>query len=316
MAGAGELRIEEADVEGRVVDDQAAVAEKVDELLGDRREERLVGTGSDRDRPWTAKAPAATAPLGVDVGVIAAPGRKVVEELDAADLDHPVAGRRIGPGRFGIEDDLAQHRSDLRSGPRVAQDAAGPSRKSSQDRPDLRFGRGKAAARVHKEMGPSPLFGVRHLPAPGSPRACAALMPGRARTRARCTSAGAVTTRTASQRASPPVSKRSGMSRTTSGGPAAAARLRNATSSSRDERMNDRFEAASAAVGIAEHHGAERRRGRRRPLAPNPGKAASIAERRPGRDRGGAPPDRHRGPARRAGGRSRRSRTCPCRSIR
>ena len=44
--------------------------------------------------------------LGIDVGVEGAPRRHVVDELDRADLDDPVAGVRIETGGFGVEDDL------------------------------------------------------------------------------------------------------------------------------------------------------------------------------------------------------------------
>ena len=37
-------------------------------------------------------------------------GREPIEELDAANLDQAISGKRIEPGRFGIQDNFA-HRS-------------------------------------------------------------------------------------------------------------------------------------------------------------------------------------------------------------
>ena len=99
--------------------------------------------------------------LRVDVGVEGAPGRELVDELDAADLDDAVARGRIGAGGLGVEDDLA-HASA--SGPgRPGEHAARPPGKGTQDIADLALGGSKAAAGVHKEMRLFPLFRVRHL---------------------------------------------------------------------------------------------------------------------------------------------------------
>ena len=38
-----------------------------------------------------------------------APGRDVVEQLDAGDLDDAMAGCRIEPGGFGVDHDLAHY---------------------------------------------------------------------------------------------------------------------------------------------------------------------------------------------------------------
>jgi hypothetical protein len=45
--------------------------------------------------------------LGIDVAVKGLAGRHAVEDLDAADLDQPVAAQRIEAGGFGIENDFA-----------------------------------------------------------------------------------------------------------------------------------------------------------------------------------------------------------------
>ena len=42
MPGAGEFRVQKADIEGRVVDDEPRIADEIGELVRDRREDRLV----------------------------------------------------------------------------------------------------------------------------------------------------------------------------------------------------------------------------------------------------------------------------------
>ena len=49
--------------------------------------------------------------LGIDVAVEHAAGRDVVEQLDRADLDHPMAVGRLQPGGLGIDHDLAHRGS-------------------------------------------------------------------------------------------------------------------------------------------------------------------------------------------------------------
>ena len=48
--------------------------------------------------------------LGIDVAMERLAGRHAVEDLDAADLDKPIAAQRIEPGRFGIENYFAHGR--------------------------------------------------------------------------------------------------------------------------------------------------------------------------------------------------------------
>ena len=67
-------------------------------------------------------------------------------------------------------------------------------------------------------------------------------MPGRSSTRARCTSAGAVTTTTASTRLSPPVSNSSGISSTTTGAPSRFRLGQEPLLGVLHQRMHDRFE--------------------------------------------------------------------------
>jgi hypothetical protein len=49
--------------------------------------------------------------LGIDVAVEDPAGRDVVEQLDGADLDHPVTVGRFQPGGLGIDHDLAHRAS-------------------------------------------------------------------------------------------------------------------------------------------------------------------------------------------------------------
>jgi hypothetical protein len=37
-------------------------------------------------------------------------GRESIEKLDAADLDETIAGKRVEPGRFGIEDNFTHRK--------------------------------------------------------------------------------------------------------------------------------------------------------------------------------------------------------------
>ena len=116
---------------------------------------------------------------------------------------------------------------------RPGEHAARPPGEGTQDIADLALGGSKAAAGVHKEMRLVPAF-----PRPASAsRAIAAnfssVMPGAGEDARALHLRGAVTTRTASQSRSPPVSNRSGMSSTATGARAATAAVRNASRSAR-----------------------------------------------------------------------------------
>ena len=101
--------------------------------------------------------------------------------------------------------------------------------------------------------------------------------PGRSSTRARCTSAGADTTTTASHAFSPPVSNSSGISSTTTGAP----RLRASAQkrSSRASRTSGCTIASSRFIAAASPTTARAELLRDRPCRPSvvPGNAASIA---------------------------------------
>jgi hypothetical protein len=64
---------------------------------------------SDRkmsESPCTASAPGRHRAAGIEISVEGAAGLDTVEKLDAADLDHAVAGERIEPRRLGVEHDF------------------------------------------------------------------------------------------------------------------------------------------------------------------------------------------------------------------
>ena len=88
------------------MNDERRVADELQELLHDFREQRLAGekfagqaVHGKRFRRHVA--------LGIDVAVKRLPRRHAVEDLDAADFDEPVAAQRIEAGGFGIENDFA-----------------------------------------------------------------------------------------------------------------------------------------------------------------------------------------------------------------
>ena len=138
--------------------------------------------------------------VGIEISVEVAAGLDPVEHLDAADLDHPVAAGRIEPGGFGVEDDFP-HASNLSARRRVR---------------DKRLFRATWLSVVDRSPPVSTTKSARaRFSASGIWRAriessFAAVMPGRASTRSRWTSAGAETTMTLSNASSPSVSNSKG----------------------------------------------------------------------------------------------------------
>ena len=102
----GQLGVEEAEVELRVVRHEWTVTEELEQLQRVLVETLLVGEecvgkavnllGGKRHRP-----------LRIEVSVERAAGRHAVDQLDAADLDHPVAALGVESGGLGIEHDFA-----------------------------------------------------------------------------------------------------------------------------------------------------------------------------------------------------------------
>ncbi len=59
------------------------------------------------DRPCTPEGALGHVALGIHVAMEVLSGRKAVEQLDAADLDQPVALQGVEAGGFRVEHDLA-----------------------------------------------------------------------------------------------------------------------------------------------------------------------------------------------------------------
>ena len=107
--GQPQLVVEEADVEGRVVDDQLGAVDELEELLDDLGEARLVGKEFQRQAGDLLRAGFELA-VRPQVAVEIATGGTALDELDAADFDHAVAALPAQAGGFGIQDDLT-HRA-------------------------------------------------------------------------------------------------------------------------------------------------------------------------------------------------------------
>src|SRR5476651_2697365 len=160
----------------------------------------------------------------IEVAMKGIAGGDAIDQFDATDLDQPVSLAWIKSGGFGIEDDLAH----LRLVP------------WSQSNHFCRLGIFSTAERMsctcaRADSMPREVSTTksarRRFSASGIWRACndsswAGSMP-RSDTRARCISAGAVTTTTASTRLSPPVSYSNGMSSNATLEPVFAAFSRN-----------------------------------------------------------------------------------------
>ena len=204
-------------------------------------------------------------PLGIEISVEVAAGLDPVEDLDAADLDHAVAAGRVEPGGLGIEDDFA-HGLPLSTRARVPRQA----RMCAHLGFGCRIGRRRCRRRSRRARAcPRRASGGR-----GSRRALPSVMPGRASTRSRWTSAGADTTMTLSNAPSPPVSNSKGMSNSRAGASAwSSDEARRAPRAPRDGRSPP---ARRARPGLAEHS-----RGQRvavePPVADRPGKRCPMA---------------------------------------
>ena len=101
-----ELGIDEADIERCVVDHQRRVGDEFEELFDDMGKQRLVGE-EFAGKTVHGEGFRRHVALGIDVPMKGLPRRHAVENLDAADLDQPVAAQRIEARGFGIENDFA-----------------------------------------------------------------------------------------------------------------------------------------------------------------------------------------------------------------
>ena len=109
----GELAVQERDVEGRVVDHQLgrrravpALVQEREKILDHLGEPRLLAEEGSGQAVHQLRIGRHVA-LGVEVAVEEAAGRQVVDQLDRADLDQPVAVARLEPGGLGVDHDLA-----------------------------------------------------------------------------------------------------------------------------------------------------------------------------------------------------------------
>ena len=90
---------------------QFGVAEKVEHGVGDVGEQRLALEQLEGNAV-NARRVIGNVTLGMDIFVKGAAGGDVIIELEAADLDHPVAGFWIEPGGLSIKHDFS-HRKFL-----------------------------------------------------------------------------------------------------------------------------------------------------------------------------------------------------------
>jgi hypothetical protein len=104
-AQGGELGVDELHVEARVVDHEARVADEAEELFRERREGRLVGEKGRGEAVYGDRV-LRDGTLGVDVAVVDAARRHVVDELHRTDLDDAVACGGVEAGGLGVEHDL------------------------------------------------------------------------------------------------------------------------------------------------------------------------------------------------------------------
>ena len=116
LLGALELGIEKAEIEHRVVRDQRRLAEEFDQLLHLVREQRFVLEEVDAE-PVHLEGGLRHVAFRIEIAMERLAGWKAVDQLDTADLDHPIALQRIEAGGFGVEHDLAHW--NLQDGRRI-----------------------------------------------------------------------------------------------------------------------------------------------------------------------------------------------------
>src|SRR5512140_3521943 len=216
-----ELGAQEAVIETGIVDHQRRIADEGEKIVDDL-DETLVALEEIARQPVNGEGLGRHLALRIEIGVEGRAGRNPVKQFDAADFDQAVALVGIQPGGFGVEDDFAHLGS--------------PGRQNHRGRfgivaTRLRISRTWARAFSKPSEVSTTKSARRRLSSSGTWLAMMAmslpsLMPGRSKARMRCMSAGADTTTTASQRASPLVSNSSGMSSTTTAAPLRSASAR------------------------------------------------------------------------------------------
>ena len=107
-ADAAELRIEEREIERRIVRDQIVVAEEFQQFVDNLAETRLAGEVCQGEAV-NPRGVLRNVALGVDQSVEMPSGRQVVQQFQRGHLDHPVAELRFQTGGFRVEQDGAAH---------------------------------------------------------------------------------------------------------------------------------------------------------------------------------------------------------------
>ena len=105
-ADALQFGIEEAEIEHRVVRDELRVAEEGDEVIDLFGKQRLVPEELDGQSVNLERRLRHVA-FRIEIAMERLAGGETVDELDAADLDQPIALKGIKAGGFGIENDFA-----------------------------------------------------------------------------------------------------------------------------------------------------------------------------------------------------------------
>src|SRR5690606_18738872 len=98
----GQFRIEEADIEGGVVNHQLGAADKAYEVFADLGKTRLVGQKLSADAVHRLCAFINLA-IGVDIAVEVTSGQAAILDFHTADLDDPVSLCRLKAGGFGVQ---------------------------------------------------------------------------------------------------------------------------------------------------------------------------------------------------------------------
>ena len=101
-----ELRIQERDVEGGVVDHELRAFDELQELVCDLREARLTIQLGARDAVHGERAVIDLA-LGIEVAVEGTPGAAPVHQLHAADLDDAMIEFGLQSRGLGVQHDLS-----------------------------------------------------------------------------------------------------------------------------------------------------------------------------------------------------------------
>src|SRR5690554_2852360 len=97
--------IDKADIEGRVVDHQFGIANKIQKFIGDSRKHRFIGQHFIADTVYL-KSPRIDFALRVDVLMVMTTGETAINELDATNFNDPMALRGLKTRCFSIQYNL------------------------------------------------------------------------------------------------------------------------------------------------------------------------------------------------------------------